>query len=158
LIKATLIAGARRLPGTASAGIVADNHQGFGRVDLAAVLAAKTIFVEVAPGLATGRMYGADVRVASGAASLRVTLCYSDYPGPTLVNNLNLILTAPDGRKHTSASGAAGTLALDSKNNVEAVEVKAPAGGKWRVDVVGSNVPQGPQDFALVIVGAVGFG
>ena len=131
-----------------------DNHQGFGRVDLAAVLNAGTLFVEVAPGLATGQIYGGSARVASGASRLRVALCYSDYPGPSLVNNLNLILTAPDGRKWTASTGATGGLALDNRNNVEVVTVAAPASGRWRFDVVGSNVPQGPQDFAVVILGA----
>ena len=37
LLKAVLIAGADRLPGTAPAGTVVDPHQGFGRIDLAAV-------------------------------------------------------------------------------------------------------------------------
>ena len=154
LVKAALIAGARRLPGTAPAGVVADNHQGFGRVDLDAVLNPKTLFLEVGPGLATGQMYSGNVRVISGTTMLRVALCYSDYPGPSLVNNLNLILTAPNGRKWTSSSGATGGLPLDNKNNVEVVAVKGPAGGRWRMDVVGSNVPQGPQDFAVVILGA----
>ncbi len=158
LVKAALIAGARRLPGTASAGVVADNHQGFGRVDLAAVLNAKTFFVEVAPGLATGKIHGGTLRMPSGAASLRVALCYSDYPGPSLVNNLNLILTAPDGRKVTALGNAGTTLALDSRNNVEVIEVADPAQGTWRWAVVGSNVPQSPQDFALVILGAQDFG
>jgi hypothetical protein len=133
-----------------------DNHEGFGRVDLAAVLNAKSLFVEVAPGLATGQMYGADVRVASGTKLLRVALCYSDFPGSSLVNNLNLILTAPDGRRWTSLSGTAGALALDNRNNVEVVVVEGPASGQWRIDVVGSNVPQGPQDFAVVVLGAAG--
>ena len=145
---------ARGLPGTAPAGTVLDSHQGFGRVDLAAVLNAGTLFVEVAPGLATGQIYGGSARVASGASRLRVALCYSDYPGPSLVNNLNLILTAPDGRKWTASTGATGGLALDNRNNVEVVTVAAPASGRWRIDVVGSNVPQGPQDFAVVILGA----
>ena len=34
LLKAPLIAGARRLPGTASSKTFVDNHQGFGRVNL----------------------------------------------------------------------------------------------------------------------------
>ena len=37
-MKAVVIAGALRLPNTAPAGTVVDNHQGFGRVDLAAVV------------------------------------------------------------------------------------------------------------------------
>lgn len=154
LIKATLIAGARRLAGTAPAGAVSDNHQGYGRIDLDAVLNAKTLFVEVSPGVATGEVHSESVRVASGAARLRVTMCYSDYPGPALVNNVNLVLTAPDGRKVTAMGGADGTLALDNKNNVEVVQIDAPRAGTWRIDVLGSNVPQGPQDFALVVQGA----
>ena len=55
LIKATLIAGARRLAGTAPAGAVSDNHQGYGRIDLDAVLNAKTLFVEVSPGVVRDR-------------------------------------------------------------------------------------------------------
>src|SRR6266496_1402970 len=154
LIKATLIAGAHRLAGTAPAGTISDNQQGYGRIDLDAVLNPKTLFVEASPGVATGQVHSESVRVASGAAQLRVTLCYSDYPGPALVNNVNLLLTAPDGRKVTALGSAGGTLALDSKNNVEVVQVDAPRAGTWRIDVLGSNVPQGPQDFALVILGA----
>jgi len=158
LIKATLIAGAQRLPGTAPAGFVADNHQGYGRVDLNGVLNAKSLFLEVSPGVSTGQMYSGDVHVTSGARLLRIILCYSDYPGPTLVNNLNLIVTAPNGGKVTALTGTGAGLALDSKNNVEVLEVIAPAGGKWRIDVVGSNVPQGPQDFAIAILGAAAIG
>jgi hypothetical protein len=33
------------------------------------------------------------------------------------------------------------------------VQVDAPVSGEWTVDVVGSNVPRGPQDFALVAIG-----
>ena len=155
LVKATLVAGARRLPGTAPAGTIADNHQGFGRVDLDAVLARKTLFREIRSGLSTGESYEMLVQVASGQARLRVTLAYSDFPGPALVNNLNLILTAPDGRKFTAAGATSGgALVLDDKNNVEVVHVKSPQAGTWRIDVVASNAPQGPQDFALVVLGA----
>jgi hypothetical protein len=73
---------------------------------------------------------------------------------PALVNNVNLVLTAPDARKVAASGSADGTLALDTKNNVEVVQVDAPGAGKWRIDVLGSNVAQGLQDFALVILGA----
>ncbi len=154
LVKATLIAGAHRLPAPAPAGTVSDNDQGYGRVDLDAVLTAKTLFIEVAPGVTTGQAHSESLRVTSGAAKLRATLCYSDYPGAALVNNLNLVLTAPDGRKVTATGGAGATLTLDNKNNVEVVQIDAPRAGTWRLDVLGSNVPHGPQDFALVILGA----
>ncbi|MCK7496521.1 MAG: hypothetical protein MZW92_40640 [Comamonadaceae bacterium] len=76
-------------------------------------------------------------------------LAYSDYPGPALVNNLNLIVTDPNGVR--TVGGQAGTgLTMDSRNNVEVVQVRRPVAGTWTIDVVGSNVPQGPQPFALV--------
>ena len=69
------------------------------------------------------------------------------------MNNLNLIVQAPDGTRYVGNQATAGSSALDSANNVEIVDVPTTASGEWRVEVVGSNVPQGPQDFALVIVG-----
>ncbi len=155
LVKATLVAGARRLPGTAAARVVADPHQGFGRVDLDVVLARSTLFFDISRGLHTGELFEVPVRVAPKSRGLRVTLAYSDYPGPALVNDLNLILSGPNGRKFTSAGAAAGgELVLDSTNNVEVVQVKSPTAGTWRVSVVASNVAHGPQDFALVVLGA----
>jgi serine protease AprX len=44
-------------------------------------------------------------------------------------------------------------MQLDNKNNVEAVQIDQPSPGEWRIEVVGANIPQGPQDFALVAVG-----
>jgi hypothetical protein len=69
------------------------------------------------------------------------------------VNDLNLIVTAPDGSRTAGNQrrGAAG--GLDARNNAEVVHVAKPAAGRWNVEVVGSNVPEGPQDFALVAVG-----
>jgi hypothetical protein len=36
------------------------------------------------------------------------------------------------------------------------VEVSSARAGDWRVEVIGSNIPEGPQDFAVVILGRVG--
>ena len=41
---------------------------------------------------------------------------------------------------------------MDAANNVEMVDVPSAAAGNWSIEVVGANVPQGPQPFALVIV------
>lgn len=158
LIKAALVAGARRLPGYAAAGAVVDPHQGFGRVDLSAVLGPKpprtALFLD-RPGLRTGELRTETARVAGSAAPLRVVLTYSDAPGRRLVNNLNLVVRGPDG---TVAVGnqAAGSRAFDARNNVEVVEIARPAAGEWRIEVVASNVTVGPQRYALVIVGPVG--
>jgi subtilisin family serine protease len=154
LLKAAIIAGATRLPGYAPAGAILDNHQGFGRVNLDAVLSpprpASSQFVEVKPGLRTGEVHEMQIKVKSGKAPFRVTLAYSDYPGESLVNNLNLIATAPDGARYIGNQPAGKPPTFDARNNVEVVHVQKPGAGAWRIEVVGSNVPHGPQDFALV--------
>ena len=84
---------------------------------------------------------------------LRIALAWSDAPGPTIVNNLNLIVTGPKGHKFVGNQRRNGPPTLDGTNNVELVHVEKPAAGVWTVDVVGSNVARGPQDFALVSIG-----
>jgi len=160
LLKATLIAGATRLPGYGAAGAVFDNEQGYGRVDLDAILApptpAEAEFLEIAPGLRTGEVFSKPVEVRSGDAPFRVVMAYSDYPGPALVNNLNLVATAPDGKRFVGNQAAGALLNMDTKNNVEVVHVVNPTPGKWLLEVTGSNVSQGPQDFSLVTLAHVG--
>ena len=157
LLKAALIAGATRLPGTAQAGAVVDNHQGYGRVNIDAVVAPKAPgsarFTEVRPGLRTGESSSSKLTVKADGRPLRIVLAWSDPPGPTLVNNLNLIATSPDGRKLVGNQRRNGPPTLDGTNNVELVHVEKPAAGVWRIDVVGSNVARGPQEFALVAIG-----
>ena len=71
------------------------------------------------------------------------------------MNNLNLIVTAPSGTRYVGNQANAGSTTLDAANNVEMIDVPSAASGQWSVEVVGANVPQGRQDFALVIVGRV---
>ncbi len=160
LLKALLIAGATRLPGYAPEGAVLDVHQGFGQVHLDAVLSppqpAAVRFVEVKPGLTTGQVHTIEVDVRSGNAPFRVTLAHTDYPGPSLVNNLNLIVKAPDGTRHVGNQSTGGPMTLDARNNVEVVHVRQPGSGTWTIEVVGSNVSRGPQDFALVYLADLG--
>ncbi len=157
LLKAALITGATRLSGYAPKGALVDNHQGYGRVNIDAVLSppkpTTAQFLEVKPGLSTGEVHTIEVKVKSGDVPLRVTLAYSDYPGPSLVNNLNLLVNAPDGKTYVGNQKASGPIAFDVRSNVEAVHVQTPVAGIWRIQVVGSNIPQGPQGFALVYIG-----
>ncbi len=160
LLKATLITGAVRLPGYGAKGAVVDSHQGFGRVNLDAVLApaapAVAQFLEVRPGLKTGQVRTIEITIKSAAAPLRVTLAYTDYPGPTLVNNLNLIVTAPNGKRYVGNQAAGAAMVMDVKNNVEVVHIEKPAAGQWRIEIIGSNIPNGPQDCALVCMAHLG--
>jgi hypothetical protein len=161
LLKVTLILGCQRLAGYAPAGAQLDNHQGYGRVDLDAVLApaspATCVFRDDKRGLRTGQVRRITLKVKSNQAPLRIVLAYSDYPGPRLVNNLNLILTDPNGKRHVgNQPDSGGTMALDATNNVEVVHVSRPAAGTWTMEVVASNVPQGPQPFAWAARGHLG--
>jgi serine protease AprX len=156
-LKACLIAGATRLPGTAAPSAILDNHQGFGRVNLDAVLAPSpplsARFFEKKPGLNTGQIHTLKLTIKTAGQPLRVVMAYTDHPGPALVNNLNLFVTAPDGTRYTGNNGTPGGTSVDTKNNAEGVHVKSAAAGAWRVEIVASNVPMGPQDFALVCIG-----
>ena len=130
------------------------------RVNLDAVLApaapAVAQFLEVRPGLKTGQVRTIEITLKSAAAPLRVTLAYTDYPGPTLVNNLNLIVTAPNGKRYVGNQAAGRAMVLDVKNNVEVIHVEKPAAGQWKIEIFASNIPQGPQDCALVCVAHLG--
>lgn len=41
----------------------------------------------------------------------------------------------------------------DADNNVEGILIPNAIAGRWTVKVIGTKVPQGPQDYALVISG-----
>jgi hypothetical protein len=158
LLKASLIAGANRLAGS-NPGVIVDNDQGFGRVDVDSILTplAPTTarFIDHSTGLRTGEVYTESLSVASRQVPLRVVLTYSDAPGPNLVNNLNLVISAPDGTRF-AGNAPSGSLILDAKNNVEIVYVVNPTPGAWNVQIIASNVPQGPQDFAMAMLGHFG--
>ncbi len=80
---------------------------------------------------------------------LRVTLVWTDYPGdsavvPQLVNNLDLSVIGPDATYY-------GNGAPDTVNNVEGVELLYPVAGTYTIMVNATNVPNGPQNFSLVV-------
>ena len=160
LIKATLIAGARRLPNPGAGDVVADNDQGFGRVNLQAVLSpdqpASVDFMDVGEALETGEVWDHNFVISSSEVPCRLVLCYSDYPGQNLVNNLNLIITSPDGIRHVGNISNDGDMTMDTKNNVEVIQINSPVPGNWKIQVVASNVPESAQDFALVLIAALG--
>jgi len=153
LMKALLIAGAKRLPKTAPTGTICDDHQGFGRVNLDRSLKRPLATIE-GPGLKTGQKSTFSIQVPAARKTLRVALCYSDFPGESLVNNLNMIVTDPGGKRYVGnqPSSGGGALLLDSTNNTEVIQVAQARKGAWTVDVIASNVSSGPQDFALAAV------
>lgn len=153
LLKAQLVAGVERLPGTAKSADVLDSNQGFGRINIDRSLR-KVIATIEGGGLRTGQMASHSVSVTSGTRTLRIVMAYSDFPGVGLVNNLNLIVTDPAGKRHVGnhGRGVDGAMALDGTNNVELVQIVKAQKGTWKIDIVASNVARGPQDFAVAAV------
>jgi hypothetical protein len=152
LLKAALIGGATRLPNPGNAGSP-DHDQGYGLINLDAIVADGVYFYDDELGQNTGDDDQFSILVASSSRPLRVALAYSDHPGPALVNNLNLILESPTGRVYTSAGSSDGVLLLDNTNNTELVRVANPSAGQWKVHVIASSVPHGPQRYALMLSG-----
>ena len=159
LVKASLILGAVKLRGYSSRREVHDNHQGYGRVDLDAIVAPPhptvVYFIDDRWGLATGQSDEFKFDVRSSAVPLRGALAYSDYPGEALVNDLNLMLRSPTGRSYVGNGRPGGPLQLDSTDNTEVVQINNPVQGKWIVRIVASSVPHARQDYAFVVSGNV---
>jgi hypothetical protein len=110
---------------------------------------------------ATGDAYAASVQVAPGESQLKITIAWDDAPGtpnvlPTLVNDLDLVVTSPTGQQFfpwtLSASQPwlpAVRTVRNSVDNIEQVLVSNPQPGTWTVIVRGLSVPQGPQPFSI---------
>lgn len=123
------------------------------------------------------------VVVPAGAAEVRVTLAWDDAPGseltantaPKLVNDLDLVLEAPDGTVHqpfvlpplvpetpvggiytgvdpvAAANIVPATTGPDHLNNVEQVVVASPGSGNWMARVSGFSVPVPVQRYSIVM-------
>jgi serine protease AprX len=137
-------------------------HEGWGRINIDSATDGNEKFFDVSAGLATNASKTYDVTLGGGP--LKVSLAWSDYAAAanaavTLVNNLNLTVTAPNGTTTYlgnvfSGGWSATGGSADARNNVENVYIQAPTAGTWKITVTGTNVPQGPQPFALVVGGA----
>ena len=97
---------------------------------------------------------------SDGAADVQVTVVWDDPPAAllaanTLVNDLDLRLTAPDDTMFMpfvldpANPGNPAAIGDDGTNNVEMV-VGAAAAGTWTVTVQGDAVPSGPQEYTLI--------
>jgi hypothetical protein len=173
LLRAMLLASGQQLTGSGTTDPSwPNNQQGFGRILLSSVLplpgdAFDTQVMDNGAGLVTGQAMTYTYHVVAGAPSLRFVLAWTDYPGTlgaskALVNDLDLQVTAPDGtvyRGNNFGSAALGASVpggtFDSTNPEEAVLLKSPEAGDWKVQVIAANVPVGPQPFALVATGGL---
>jgi len=103
----------------------------------------------------TGQSDEFTFQVRSSNHPLRVAMSYSDYPGASLVNNLNLLLIDPQGRYYVGNGTSGNLLVMDTRNNVEVIRVRRPRSGSWKLRIIASQVPHGPQEYAFVLSGHV---
>ncbi len=167
LIKATVLNGGNDISSSRP-----DFSQGWGRLNLDDSLYfsgdAMNVFAhDNLEGMVTGDYIDFPIGVDSGALDFTATVVWTDYPGnPTaakmLVNDLGLLVMGPGGtqwRGNNHAGGysqATGTSNnYDSLNNVEDVRINNPAAGTYVVRVSAENIAMGPQNFAVVISGAL---
>ncbi|MGY3718461.1 S8 family serine peptidase [Sutcliffiella cohnii] len=150
LIKAALIAGATDVGLGYPSG-----DQGWGRVTLDKSL--NVAYVNEATALATGQKATYSF-LAQAGKPLKISLVWTDAPGSTtasytLVNDLDLVITAPNGQKYVGNDFSYPyDNNWDGRNNVENVFINAPQSGTYTIEVQAYNVPSGPQRFSLAIV------
>ena len=158
LIKAMLINGAHNIGGQytpSEAGVIPNINQGFGRVDVAAVVGpfgpnGLLMLQDEGAALDTGEEQSITVNVPTGVASLKVTLVWTDPPGEGLQNDLDLIVSSAGGSERHGNQPANGT-AFDRTNNVEQVVWDHPTSGAMTIRVRAFRIAQFPQSYALVV-------
>ncbi len=94
---------------------------------------------------------------------LKVTLAWDDQPGtpnvnPVLVNDLDLRVFDSSGTRYypwtldpANPSVPAVRTQEDHVNNIEQVVIDNPAPGAYRIEILGFNVPSGPQPFSIAV-------
>ncbi len=105
------------------------------------------------------------INVPAGTAQVRFMVYWSDIQAsaganPALVNDLDLVVTDPasntllpwilDPTPDPVALNTPATFGADHLNNVEQVLINAPAAGDYTLDILGFNVPVGPQEYFVV--------
>lgn len=112
--------------------------------------------------LANGGNSTSSINVPAGARQVRVMLCWTDYPAApyaaaALVNNLDLTVTDAGAIVHhplilnpaPAHVGDPAVEGVDNLNNIEQVVIDNPTGGAFTITVNGTDIPQGPQAYAL---------
>ncbi|MDH7464380.1 S8 family peptidase [Chitinophagaceae bacterium 26-R-25] len=94
-------------------------------------------------------------------AQVKIMLCWTDPSASpnavnALINNLDLTVTDGSGTSHKPLTlnpanvAALATEAVDNFNNIEQVVVTNLTAGNFTINVTGTNIPTGSQDYAVV--------
>jgi subtilisin family serine protease len=144
-------------------------NTGWGRIDVDSVLffagdLRKLILRDDTLGLTTGQS-STDTFTVNSQIPLRVSMAWSDTAAsaganPTIVNDLNLVLYAPDGTEYHGNQYSGGQsiqnpAGYDNTNIEECARINTPQTGNWRIVVSGQQVVYGPQPFAYAITGDI---
>ncbi len=169
MLKAYLINAASHLTGDDADDTLPSNNQGYGAINLGTAFdgVPRIVVDQSETFAASGEDYELEGMVANSAQPFRVTLAWTDAPGPTIgnayVNNLDLEVTiGGQTYKGNVFSGAASTTGgnADPRNNVESVFLPAGQSGAFTVHVAATNIAGDgvpgnadttDQDFALII-------
>jgi len=168
MVKAYLVNSARYLNGVSSGDTLPSNNQGYGAVDLGVAFDDTQRIVRDQETVlhTTGGSYVIQGFVAQSDKPLRITLAWTDPPGPTIgaayVNDLDLVVTVEGqtylGNVFSGAHSIAGGSA-DPRNNLESVFLPAGIHGSFTITVAATNlagdgvpddVDPTDQDFALI--------
>lgn len=175
LVKALLINGAVPLSGQYTPAEVSqspNNVDGWGRVDLAGSVIIPgsnpnagvgeggplkqgdegTITIKVSPGhggkaAKKGKKSGAGAGAMSVSPTLKITLVWSDPPGSTLQNDLDLIIKASNGQERHGNMGT--STGFDRANNVEQVVWENIPPGDVKITIRAFRITQFPQPYAF---------
>ena len=172
MIKAVIMNSASYLTGAGAGDSLPSNSQGMGLMNLGRAFdgVPRLLTDQTKTFGSSGEIYHVAGSVASSSQPFRLTLAWTDAPGPTTgapwVNNLDLEVTINGqvykGNVFSGSSSIAGGVA-DGKNNVESVFLPAGLSGDFLVtvratNIAGDGVPGNDdptdQDFALVIYNA----
>lgn len=169
MVKAYLMNSATHMTGVGANDTLPSNNQGMGRMNLGRAFddVARITADQTTTFGATGETSTTTGSVSTTSQPFRVTLAWTDAPGPTTgapyVNNLDLEVTVGGvtyrGNVFSGANSVSGGVA-DIRNNAESVFVPAGVSGSFTVtvratNIAGDGVPGNAdttdQDFALVI-------
>jgi len=107
--------------------------------------------------------------VEPGTPLLQATVAWSDPPGQylaliELVNDLDIYFESPNRTLYypwildPASPATPATFGADHRNPMEQVQVVNPQEGRWILHVVGTTVPQGPQNYSIVASHPLGVG
>ena len=169
MVRAYLTNAATRMTGVGANDTLPSNNQGMGRMDLGRGFdGTQRMLTDQTQVLgASGQTFQVTGSVVNTGAPFRVSLAWTDAPGPTTgapyVNNLDLEVTIGGttfrGNVFSGGNSVAGGTA-DARNNFESVFLPAGTAGSFTVtvratNIAGDGVPGNAdttdQDFALVV-------